>query len=213
MSHDTFERVDKFSGSARYLGVYSAKQSEALRLKDALEKVTSADWPETLEGIYDAYAAGVYGFMLSYLGSPEDTQDAVHDVFLRILKNEKRWRRMKNPVGYLFKTARNEALSRLRKRAVRERARKALEQGMPIIQPVGSSASHEEAQEINVALGALPENQREVVMLKAYQGMTFQEIGHIVGISPNTAASRYRYALAKLRKLFGDEGSENYGSD
>ena len=208
-----FKPVDEFSDSARYLGVYSAKQSEAFRLKDNLEKVKPADWPDTLEGIYDAHASGVYGFMLSYLGSPEETQDAVHDVFLRILKYEKRCRRMKNPVGYLFKTARNEALSRLRKRAVRERARKALEQGRPIVEPVGNSASREEVQEVSAALGALPENQREVVMLKAYQGLTFQEIGHIVGISPNTAASRYRYALVKLRQLFGDRGGESHGSD
>ena len=212
MGHDSFKPVDEFSRSARYVGVYSAKQSEAFRLKDDQEKVKPADWPDTLEAIYDAYASGVYGFMLSYLGSPEETQDAVHDVFLRILKHEKRCRRMKNPVGYLFKTARNEALSRLRKRAVRERARKALEQGRPIVEPVGNSASREEAQRVNAALGALPENQREVVMLKAYQGMTFQEIGRIVRVSPNTAASRYRYALAKLRKLLGDGGSERHGS-
>lgn len=213
MGQDMFEHVDKVSGSARYLGVYSAESNEALGLEDDLEKVTSADWPDTLEGIYDTYASGVYGFMLSYLGSPEESQDAVHDVFLRIFRYENRCRRMKNPVGYLFKTARNEAISRLRKRAVRERARKALEQGKPIVQPIGNGTSHEEAQEINVALGALPENQREVVMLKAYQGMTFQEISRIVGISPNTAASRYRYALVKLRKLLRDEGSENHGSD
>lgn len=187
-----------------------AKQSEALHLSDGADTVTPADWPDTLEGIYDAHASGVYAFMLSYLGSPEDTQDAVHDVFLRILKQEKRCRRMKNPVGYMFKTARNEALTRLRKRAVRERARIAWEQGTSFVRPIGNRATPEETLELNAALRALPLNQREVVMLKAFQGMTFHEISRVVDISPNTAASRYRYALKKLRKLLGGESAVNH---
>jgi RNA polymerase sigma-70 factor (ECF subfamily) len=49
------------------------------------------------------------------------------------------------------------------------------------------------------ALQMLPPTQRELIALKIEGGLTFAEIGSILGISPNTAASRYRYALAKLR--------------
>jgi RNA polymerase sigma-70 factor, ECF subfamily len=48
------------------------------------------------------------------------------------------------------------------------------------------------------ALSKLPPTQAEVVVLKIWEEMTFAEIGEVLGQSPNTAASRYRYALQKL---------------
>jgi RNA polymerase sigma-70 factor (ECF subfamily) len=53
---------------------------------------------------------------------------------------------------------------------------------------------------VSRALSRLPDDQREVVILKIYQGLSFSEIAAICGSSVNTAASRYRYALAKLRR-------------
>lgn len=57
---------------------------------------------------------------------------------------------------------------------------------------------------IREALTDLPPEQREVVVLKVWQGRTFDEIGRLLGISPNTASSRYRYALEKLRAALGE---------
>ena len=51
------------------------------------------------------------------------------------------------------------------------------------------------------ALGDLPPEQRAVVHLKLWEGMTFEAIAGLLGIPSNTAASRYRYALEKLRTL------------
>ncbi|MBM4049994.1 MAG: sigma-70 family RNA polymerase sigma factor, partial [Planctomycetes bacterium] len=58
------------------------------------------------------------------------------------------------------------------------------------------------------ALMALPEEQREVVLLKVYGRLTFAEIADVIHASPNTAASRYRYAVEKLRRHLGDEDHE-----
>ena len=49
----------------------------------------------------------------------------------------------------------------------------------------------------------LPAEQREVVFLKIYEGLTFKEIGSVCGVSANTAASRYRYGIEKLREAAG----------
>jgi RNA polymerase sigma-70 factor (ECF subfamily) len=54
--------------------------------------------------------------------------------------------------------------------------------------------------EIEAALLRLPPEQREVLVLKIWQELTFEQIGEILALSPNTAASRYRYALGALRK-------------
>ena len=59
----------------------------------------------------------------------------------------------------------------------------------------------DERQLIEQALRSLPAEQREVIHLKVYEDMTFQQIAQTLGLSINTAASRYRYALEKLRRL------------
>jgi RNA polymerase sigma-70 factor (ECF subfamily) len=57
--------------------------------------------------------------------------------------------------------------------------------------------------ELAAAVAALPEAQREVVALRVDGGLSFEEIAAATGTSPNTAASRYRYALEKLRVSLG----------
>ena len=56
-----------------------------------------------------------------------------------------------------------------------------------------------------VAVGRLPNEQREVLVMKIWNDLTFAEIASALGISQNTAASRYRYALAALKKNFGSQ--------
>ena len=75
-----------------------------------------------------------------------------------------------------------------------------------ILEPVGREALDKEQQhEIEQALRSLPVEQREVVHMKVYEQMTFQQIADELAISINTAASRYRYAMDKLRLLLGPE--------
>ena len=58
----------------------------------------------------------------------------------------------------------------------------------------------EETQALETALQKLPPEQREVVVMKIWGGLKFEEIANELNISQNTAASRYRYALEGLRK-------------
>jgi RNA polymerase sigma-70 factor (ECF subfamily) len=57
------------------------------------------------------------------------------------------------------------------------------------------------ADDLPNALKALPADQREVIALKLDGGLTFAQVAEILNVSPNTAASRYRYALEKLRRM------------
>ena len=57
-------------------------------------------------------------------------------------------------------------------------------------------------------LAALPQDQREVIVLKIWHKHTFDEIGELLDISPNTAAGRYRYGLQKLRMFLKGESYE-----
>ena len=68
-----------------------------------------------------------------------------------------------------------------------------------------NGASLEEAEAVNAALAALPSEQREVVVLHVYDGMTFRRIGEVLGVPLDTAASRYRYAREKLKEMLGGD--------
>jgi RNA polymerase sigma-70 factor (ECF subfamily) len=61
------------------------------------------------------------------------------------------------------------------------------------------------AASVETALGALPEEQREVLVMKIWGELTFSQIGQALAISPNTAASRYRYAIERLEIVLADE--------
>jgi RNA polymerase sigma-70 factor (ECF subfamily) len=95
--------------------------------------------------------------------------------------------------------ARNEAFKAIKKRSGQKAA--PFEEGL--LEAVAPEKRDEPAlspKEAEQALAGLPVEQREVVVLKIYEGFTFAQIGELTEVSPNTAASRYRYALAKLEE-------------
>lgn len=130
-----------------------------------------------------------------------DAEDVVQEAFVRY------WRHQRelpgDPQALLITSVRRAALDLARRegrRAVREeKADGGLEEREGIFDPLPGDGDERRA-EIESALRRLPPEQREVLVLKIWQELTFEQIGETLDISPNTAASRYRYALAALRK-------------
>lgn len=140
---------------------------------------------------YDRYAAGLFRYALVLLGDQAAAADAVHQVFAAWLR---RRQPIDNDAHYLRRAVRNECYSALRRRQ-RERSHDG-----PLLEPIDRAAADTEQQvAIERALRALPAEQREVVHFSIYEGMTFQEIADATGESINTVASRYRYAIEKMR--------------
>ena len=69
----------------------------------------------------------------------------------------------------------------------------------------------EEAQLLRAAVDSLSDKLREVLTLKIWGGLTFQEIAESMAISPNTAASRYRYAVEQLQRKLETYEQERHG--
>ncbi len=69
--------------------------------------------------------------------------------------------------------------------------------------PVDEAEREESHRAVWSALRTLPPEQAEVVVLKIWEELTFAQIGEVLQISPNTAASRYQYAMAKLTSRLG----------
>lgn len=147
--------------------------------------------------LYRAHGPGLYRYALMILADHRDAEDVLQQVFTGILARPTR-RRVEDAGAYLRTAVRNTAYSLLRKR----RSARAAEG--PILEPAAPDWSPAEHAAVEQALRALPPEQREVVHLHVYEGMTFQEVAGTTGESINTVAARYRYALEKMRKILGE---------
>ena len=130
--------------------------------------------------------------------SEADAQDLVQEALVEC------WQRngaRTPPLPLLFATIRRRAIDLAR----REDRRMNREQTLAVndMQPWFDAGveQREFSRMIQGAMAGLPPEQREVITLKLWGGMTFAEIGEALGIPANTAASRYRYGLSELRKL------------
>lgn len=128
-----------------------------------------------------------------------DAEDVVQEAFVRY------WRHQRglpgDPKALLVTSIRRAALDLARRdarRAVREE-RFGLDEAAPLFEPAPGK-DPDRQREIEAALRRLPPEQREVLVLKIWQELTFEQIADSLGIPLNTAASRYRYALTALRK-------------
>jgi RNA polymerase sigma-70 factor, ECF subfamily len=158
--------------------------------------------------LYDAFGASLYRYALMVLADPAAAEDVVQQVFTAVLHGA---RPLEDPERYLRRAVRNECYTVLRQRArsgplaadLPRRDREGDHRDEPepaLLVTHASGASPEERLALERAIRALPAEQREVLHLHAFEGMTFQEIADASGASINTVAARYRYALDKLRK-------------
>lgn len=152
--------------------------------------------PAAFAELYDACADALRQWLLAQLGSAADADDVVQETFVRLARSRKTLRKVENPVAYAFAAARNE-VARLAKR----RGRQPLGESFPRAPVEADAAPQREAMDaVRAALARLPSEQREIVELKAYAGLTLREIAEISGLPPGTVATRYRAALGRLRE-------------
>lgn len=158
--------------------------------------------PSALEHLCRQHTPALFPFLLNLTRNEADTRDLLQELFLGLARHPERLDGVRDLRAFLFRSAHNLALDHLRSRASRVRAHEAAGEARVDLFDLPTNpddATHAEA--LSAALGELPADQRAVVHLKLWEGMTFESIGRTLEISPNTAASRYRYGLEKLRGL------------
>jgi RNA polymerase sigma-70 factor, ECF subfamily len=143
--------------------------------------------------LYEVHGRALLAYASALLHDPSEAEDVLHQVFLRLLRDGTT--EISSP-GYLFRAVRNRVLNHIRDRA-REVGLDSDAQWLE-----SPSGSTETALALQSALRTVPEEQREVIVLRVWAQMTFEEIAGVVGVPPNTAASRYRYGLAKLSEVW-----------
>ena len=167
--------------------------------------------PGAFEDLLRRHRAPLFTFLLRMLGDREKAEDLAQETFLRIVKGAQAWEHRARFQTWLFTIARNLCVDRAR----RDRFRRtdSLDAQGPDDEPplvdsvpgreIDPSRGAESARlrpVLTKALLSLPQEQREVFVLREQAGIPFREIAEILGVNENTAKSRMRYALEGLRK-------------
>jgi RNA polymerase sigma-70 factor, ECF subfamily len=150
----------------------------------------------------DRHGAALVLFARQSVSSRADAEDIVQEAFVRFWRSR---HRATDPAAYLYACVKRCVLEWRRGRTRQARRDKA--SARPESEPsfAGPLEQDERRATIDAALRTLPENQREVLVMKVWGGLSFPQIAEALRIPSNTAASRYRYALAKLREQLAEE--------
>ena len=158
----------------------------------------SGNSPHWSQRLYEAKAAELvlYGRALGL--SHAEAEDVLHETFVVLMQQEAE---PAKPEHYCMRSFRNRALNY--RRSLWRRLTRELESWRWFERAAEESPAEREAMR---RLAELPIEQREVIVLKIWHRRTFEEIGELLQISPNTAAGRYRYGLQKIKvRLEGEE--------
>jgi RNA polymerase sigma-70 factor (ECF subfamily) len=154
-----------------------------------------------LQRIYDEHADGLFAFLLNFTRDEDDTHDLVQEIFVRLARQPELLRQARNERAFLIGLAHHAAIDLMRRRGAREKYHELFgAEPAAVFAAMGNADELAFRAAVSEALGDLPPEQRAVIHLKLWEELTFEQIAEALDIPPNTAASRYRYGLDKLRE-------------
>lgn len=167
------------------------------------------------EVLLERYRRPIYNFLLRSTRDPVSAQDLLQDVFLRVVQSSGNFQRQSKFSTWLYTIARNLSVDASRKRALRRHP--SLDgnprEGGPTLgdrapnpgpAPDRRLLSKDAGERIAAAVEALPQEQREVFLMRQLQHLPFRDIAEVVGVPENTVKSRMRYALERLQAALAE---------
>ncbi|HVV49265.1 MAG TPA: RNA polymerase sigma factor [Polyangia bacterium] len=182
------------------------------------------------ERLLARYEKPIWSFLRRFVRDAEAAEDLLQEVFLRVVRDAQAsaagWKGEAKFSTWLYTIARNLCIDRARRAAVRDAssidgAREAeaeapagLHERIAAPGPATDAvvAGRQAARRIDRAVAELPDDQREVFLMREVMEMPFAEIASVVGASEPTVKSRMRYALEKLRAALADLGDAGTGA-
>jgi RNA polymerase sigma-70 factor (ECF subfamily) len=160
----------------------------------------------------------LYNFALRHLRSAPIAEEVVQDAFVRVVNNAAEFKHEARFSTWLYTIARNLCIDQMRKRALRrhpslDEPKRAEEADGPTLgdQTADAGANVERAassseirERVVAAIDTLPDEQREVFLMREVSNLPFKDIAEIVGVSENTVKSRMRYALERLQAALSE---------
>jgi len=157
---------------------------------------TDTDW----QAWYDRHGPALLLYARQITSSLAQAEDAMHDGFVRFWKRRDQ---VDDPAAYMYRAVRSAALDRWRGDSRRQHRELALARtDRPAAPEPWRNAARDEAdQQLRDAIKQLPEHQREVLVMKIWGGLTFDQIANAAELPRSTAAARYSSAIKALRDL------------
>ncbi len=167
-----------------------------------------------MTSLVQRHQRAVFHFALRHVRSPDVAQDVAQDAFVRVVQSAADFKEQAKFLTWLFTIVRNLCLDHARRQTHRRHA--SLDAGRPGAEGEGptlgeqtrdatadverTAASNELSVRIQGAVDRLPDEQREVFLLREVANLPFKEIAGVTGVSENTVKSRMRYALERLQE-------------
>ncbi len=190
-----------------FMSVVPRQDGARARHAELMHRIAAGD-PSALSELYDLSSRYVYGICLKVLRNHADAEEVTLDVYAQAWRQSARFDASRGePVAWLLMLARSRAIDRLRARGGISRHEESFDQvrdfPSPLTDPESGTALEQRASHVRAALACLPAEQREVIELAYFQGLTHTEIAEKLAQPLGTAKSRIRLALHRLRQTLG----------
>ena len=147
------------------------------------------------------YGREIHAYLWRMLGDAQDAEDGLQETFLRALR-QRTTEPILQPRAWLYAVAGNVAKSQLRRRRTESDRHTPLEDDVPA--PDGT-AGRDRWEAVRRAVESLPTRQREALLLRRYQGLTYEDIARVMGGNPQAARANVYQAVHKLKGAFPEE--------
>ena len=166
--------------------------------------------------LYARHRAPVFRYLARQLRDTAAAEDLYQDVWMRVINARARYLETAKFTTWLYTIAHHRLMDYFRAARLREAGRVSFgttQDNLPIVEMEDSAetrpeqrlAREELAGRLLAAIADLPAAQREAFLLQQEAGLSIEDIGKITGVGPETAKSRLRYALGKLRRALQEE--------
>lgn len=168
-----------------------------------LRRIAQGD-DSALAALYDEYAGRVYGFVLRVVGDAALAQEVTQDVFLKVWQHPHQWDPARGQFSsWLLTVARYTAVDRLRFEALRSG------RSVPLMEDIDAPTRDDpdpaELDRLRALLRRLPDEQRQVIELAYFRGLTHSELAAALNLPLGTVKTRLRAGLQKLRALLSEQ--------
>lgn len=185
--------------------------------EELLERFRAGD-RRAFDSLMKRHEVGLFNFILRSVRDRATAEELLQDTWIRVLSGLKDFQRASKFSTWVYTVARNLCIDQARKAVLRrhpsldQSSKSSTDDGPTLgeVVPDGgpradrSAISKELQSKLVQAIQELPEDQREVFMLREYGSLAFKEIADIVGAPENTVKSRMRYALERLQSALAE---------
>jgi RNA polymerase sigma-70 factor (ECF subfamily) len=159
---------------------------------------------EEFNSVVEIYSDEIFAYLWRWLNGHEDAEDCLQEVFLRAFKAFDRLNEGSNIRAWLYKIATNTAITFRNKRSRREEKELLIEADLRSLEPspIDQVLSKEQMLSILEAVESLPPKQRAALIMRKYQGFSYDEIASVLECSQESARANVYQGIRKLRNKF-----------